>query len=247
MTFLVLSGVEKQFGERRVLHGVELALAERRTLAVLGRSGCGKTTLLKVVAGLLAADAGTLRLGGADLAALPPERRNVLYLYQEPLLFPHLDVFENVAFGLRLRRRPEAEVRAAVAAMLAELDLEPEARKRPHQLSGGQRQRVSFGRALIVEPALLLLDEPFSSLDAETRRAMQGLFKRVAARRGITALFVTHSLKEAIVMGDSLAVLEAGRLRTYATREDFLADPATGVGEEIAFWRALESRSHVPV
>ncbi|HEY8022486.1 MAG TPA: ABC transporter ATP-binding protein [Thermoanaerobaculia bacterium] len=238
---LEVRGVAKSFGGQAVLRGVDLALERERTLAVLGRSGCGKTTLLKILAGLLPPDAGEVRLAGQDVTRLPPERRSVLYLYQEPLLFPHLDVAGNVAFGLRLRRPrlPEAEVARAVAAMLDELELAPEGRKMPHQLSGGQRQRAAFGRALIVNPALLLLDEPFSCLDGETRTAMQQLFQRVAAAHSITAVFVTHSLKEAILMGDSLAHLEGGSLRTYASKGEFLRDPASGVQDEVRFWAAL--------
>jgi len=247
---LEVRGIAKSFGGQAVLRGVDLALERERTLAILGRSGCGKTTLLKILAGLLPPDAGEIRLGGRDITRQPPERRSVLYLYQEPLLFPHLDVAENVAFGLRLRhprrsrlprlpRLPEAEVARAVAAMLDELELAPEGRKMPHQLSGGQRQRAAFGRALIVNPALLLLDEPFSSLDGETRASMQRLFQRVAAAHSITAVFVTHSLKEAILMGDALAHLEGGSLRAYASKDEFLRDPASGVQDEVRFWAAL--------
>lgn len=240
--FLQVQALAKSFGKKTVLSGIDLAVPRENTFAVLGRSGCGKTTLLKILAGLESADRGTILLGGEEISALPPERRRTLYLYQEPLLFPHLDAFENVAFGLRLRGAPETQVRRRVEAMLAELELPSEGRKRPHQLSGGERQRISFGRALIVEPALLLLDEPFSSLDGETRTAMQGLFRKIAAAHSITALFVTHSLKEALLMGDSIGLMRDGRLRTYATKDEFLRDPEGGVPEEIAFWRGLDGR-----
>ncbi len=238
--FLEVQRLAKSFGSRPVLCGVDLSVPREQTFAILGRSGCGKTTLLKVLAGLEDPDAGTIRLGGEEITGLPPERRRALYLYQEPLLFPHLDAFENVAFGLRLRRTPDPEVRARVDSMLAELELVSEGRKLPHQLSGGQRQRVSFGRALIVEPALLLLDEPFSSLDGETRTAMQTLFKRVAAAHSITALFVTHSLKEALLMGDSIGLMRDGTLLTYPSKDDFLRDPQSGADAEIAFWTSLQ-------
>jgi len=238
--FLEVRGLTKTYGRRPVLAGIDLAVPREKTFAILGRSGCGKTTLLKILAGLEEPDGGTIRLGGEEITALPPGRRRALYLYQEPLLFPHLDAFENVAFGLRLRGAPETEVRHKVDAMLAELDLPAEGRKMPHQLSGGERQRVSFGRALIVEPALLLLDEPFSSLDGETRTAMQQLFQRIAAAHSITALFVTHSLKEALLMGDSIGLMRDGRLAAYTSKDEFLSDPESGVGAEIAFWTTLQ-------
>jgi ABC-type Fe3+/spermidine/putrescine transport system ATPase subunit len=236
---LVVEGISKSYGPEPVLRGVSLTLPAARTLSILGRSGCGKTTLLKIVAGLVAPDAGRLRLGQVDVTAVPPQRRNILYLYQEPLLFPHLDVEENIAFGLELRRKSPDEIAAAVDPLLAELELDGLRRRRPHELSGGQRQRVAFGRALVVGPAVLLLDEPFSSLDAETRGNMQQLFKRMAARHGITSIFVTHSLKEAIVMGDEIAHLQRGSLTTYADLQELINDPQSGVAEEMAFWDSL--------
>jgi putrescine transport system ATP-binding protein len=237
--FLELRSVCKRFGREPVLREVSLALAAEQTLSVLGASGSGKTTLLKIIAGLEAQDSGEVHLAGARLDGLPPERRGVVYLYQEPLLFPHLDVFENVAFGLRLRRTPRAELERRTGALLEELGLAEHARKRPPQLSGGQRQRAAFGRALIVEPRLLLLDEPFGALDAGTRAAMQDLFRRVARAQRIAALFVTHDLKEALVVGDCFAQLAHGGLAQYSDREAFLRDPASGAGEEIRFWSEL--------
>jgi len=237
--FLEVRGLSKAFGRERVLDDVSLTLDERHTLSVLGRSGCGKTTLLKLLAGLHSPDAGLITRRGVDVTGLPVERRDTVYIYQEPLLFPHLSVYENVAFGLRLRAVPEAEVGGRVRHMLESLDLAGHHDKAPPQLSGGQRQRVSFGRALIVNPAVLLLDEPFSSLDAETREQMQGLFKKVAGEYGITAVFVTHDLKEALLVGDVFARLEGGHLCQYPTREAFVADPESGVGRERAFWEGL--------
>lgn len=235
--FLELDGIEKAFGGTPVLRGVSGGVEEGQTLSVLGRSGCGKTTLLKIIAGLEDADAGAIRLRGDDLAGQKPQARGTVYLYQEPLLFPHLNVTENVAFGLRLRGAENVAER--VEKMLADLGLAAHARKAPHQLSGGQKQRVAFGRAAIVSPALLLLDEPFANLDVAIRADMQRLFQRLAARYEITALFVTHNLKEALLMGDRLAHMREGRLKTYATREAFIEDPAAGVQDEIAFWNDL--------
>lgn len=239
-TVMQLRDVHKTFGSEEVIKGVNLDLGEGQTLAILGRSGCGKTTLLKIIAGLERQDRGSIVLEGNDLTKTPPQKRSILYLYQEPLLLPHLDVFENVAFGLRLKRLPKPEIAQRTEQMLAELELESHGRKLPHQLSGGQRQRVSFGRAMIVKPKLLLLDEPFGNLDVEIRSQMQRFFKKVVGEFRIPALFVTHDLKEALLMGDCLAYMREGILKTYADRDAFVHDPDSGVQNEIAFWRALE-------
>ena len=240
---LEAEGIAKSYGVEPVLRGVSLELPKARTLSILGRSGCGKTTLLKIIAGLIAPDAGRLRLDGADVTGAPPQRRNIIYLYQEPLLFSHLNVEQNVAFGLELRGRSANEISAASDPLLEELDLAALRRRMPHELSGGQRQRVAFGRALVVGPAVLLLDEPFSSLDAETRGNMQQLFKRMAAHHATTSIFVTHSLKEAIVMGDEIAHLQNGTLTSYSGLSDLIGDPQSGVAEEMAFWDSLRGRA----
>ena len=237
--FLEVSGLTKRFDGEGVLEAVSFSLEERHVLSVVGRSGCGKTTLLKVIAGLLPADEGSIRRRGSDITSVPAEKRDVVYLYQEPLLFPHLSVFENVAFGLRLRHVAADQVDREVTRMLESLDLAEHRHKAPQHLSGGQRQRVSFGRALILAPSLLLLDEPFSSLDTDTRTQMQALFKRVAVEYAITAIFVTHDLKEALLLGDRLSTLKGGRLHAYETKAEFIADPEAGVAEEVAFWRRL--------
>ena len=246
--FLDVRGLSKAFGAEAVLDRVSFTLAERHTLSVLGRSGCGKTTLLKLLAGLHEPDEGAILRRGADIARVPVERRDVVYLYQEPLLFPHLSVFENVAFGLRLRGLAAERIERDVAHMLRSLDLADQRDKTATQLSGGQRQRVSFGRALIVNPSLLLLDEPFSSLDTETRAQMQALFKRVATEYAITAIFVTHDLKEALLMGDDLATIRGGRLKAYSSKRAFVLDPDSGVRPELDFWESLrEGRYDQPV
>lgn len=246
--FLEVRGLAKRFSGERVFDSVTFSLEERHVLSVVGRSGCGKTTLLKIIAGLLAADEGRIVRRGADITSLSAEKRDVVYLYQEPLLFPHLSVFENVAFGLRLRRVAAERIERDVLRMLESLDLSEHRDKAPEYLSGGQRQRVSFGRALILGPSLLLLDEPFGSLDSETRTQMQALFKKVAIEYAITAIFVTHDIKEALLVGDRLSTLRDGRLHAYQTKAEFIADPDAGVAEEVAFWTALgemkpESRS----
>ncbi|GIV60903.1 ABC transporter ATP-binding protein [Rhodocaloribacter litoris] len=239
--FLEVQHLVKTFGPERVLREVSFGVAAHETLSILGPSGCGKTTLLKIIAGLETPDAGTIRLAGEDLGGVPPQRRGIVYLYQEPLLFPHLDVFENIAFGLRLRRVDAAMLRRRTDEMLASLELSAHARKKPHQLSGGQRQRVAFGRAIIVNPRLLLLDEPFASLDVDIRASMQRLFRHLARRYRITSLFVTHDLKEALLVGDRMASLRRGCLKTYPSKEAFIDDPETGVQREIDFWETLRN------
>ncbi|MCX2740317.1 ABC transporter ATP-binding protein [Pontibacter anaerobius] len=237
---LTIENLHKTYHTHTVLHQVTLELPLGQVLAVLGRSGCGKTTLLKTVAGLLVPDAGSINWAGASMEAAPPRNREMVYLSQEPLLFPHLSVFENIAYGLRVRK--EAEVQAKVERMLQELELQEHAQKKPAQLSGGQRQRVAFGRAIIFLPRVLLLDEPFASLDAQTRASMQQLFLRLARKYSITALFVTHDVKEALLIGDRFAYMAAGKLRIYTSGEAFMEDPTTGVRDELAFWNSINHK-----
>jgi ABC-type Fe3+/spermidine/putrescine transport system ATPase subunit len=244
--FLTVSQLSKSFGDESVLDGVSFSLSGAETLSILGRSGSGKTTLLKILAGLESADAGRIMLRGEDIGNWKPQRRGIVYLYQEPLLLPHLNLFDNMAFGLRLRKMAQKEVRENVHALIGELGLTGHEQKMPQQLSGGQRQRVAFGRAIVVKPSLLLLDEPFGSLDVEVRANMQELFKKTAHEHGLPALFVTHDLKEAILMGDRIGHMEGGKLRTFATKHDFIEDPDLGVQREIAFWDALRSSPDEP-
>ncbi len=237
--FLEVKNIVKSFHNEAVVRDLNFSLDAHKTLSILGKSGCGKTTMLKIVAGLENADAGTISLGGKNIDNVKPGKRNVVYLYQEDLLFPHLNIFENIAFGLRIKKFPEKEIVEKVNAMVESLELNGQETKMPHQLSGGQRQRVSFGRAIITSPSLLLLDEPFGSLDAGTRQRMQEFFKSLTAKYQITSLFVTHDLKEAILMGDEIAFMQSGRLKVYKDKTDFINDPVTGVQNEIGFWENL--------
>jgi ABC-type sugar transport system ATPase subunit len=240
--FLEVKNIVKHFSGETVIKDLSFSLEAHRTLSILGRSGCGKTTMLKIIGGLVTPDAGQIVLQGEPLDPAIRQRRGIVYLYQEDLLFPHLNVFENIAFGLRLKKMPTAEIEEKVRLMIRNLELEGQDRKMPHQLSGGQRQRVSFGRAIITNPSLLLLDEPFGSLDAGTRQRMQELFKKLADTFRITSLFVTHDLKEAILMGDEIAYMSNGHLKVYPDKDAFVHDPATGVQQEISFWGKLNGR-----
>ncbi len=178
---------------------------------------------------------------------IKPQERGVVYLSQEPLLFPHLNVFENIAFGLRLRKEKKDVVKEKVGQMLAALGLDGLGKKMSTELSGGQRQRVAFGRAIIIEPRVLLLDEPFGSLDVQTRAEMQDLFRQLSRKYQMTSLFVTHDLKEALVMGDSIGRMEGGHLEVYPDRQAFINDPASGVRSERDFWTSITQDDHEPV
>jgi putrescine transport system ATP-binding protein len=235
---LRVQGLAVTLGSRTILRDVDFTVGHRSTLAVIGPSGSGKTSLLRALAGLGGVVAGCIEVEGRRVDRLPAHRRGIVYLNQEPLLFPHLDVRANLEFGLRLRSRDAGRVASVVDPLVGALGLQGLERRDPLTLSGGERQRVAFGRALAVEPAVLLLDEPFASLDPATRLAMQALFRQVARSRGITAIFVTHDLKECLRVGDQFAAIRGGGCRLYVDRAAFCADPANGVAAEVAFWSA---------
>lgn len=234
-----VTGIQKQYGKESVLKGIDFELPAETTLSLLGRSGCGKTTLLKILAGLEAGDSGSFKIEGEEMLAIRPQDRGVVYLSQEPLLFPHLDVFENIAFGLRIRGLQKQAVQQRVEQLLDQLGLEAQARKAPSMLSGGQKQRAAFGRAIVIHPKILLLDEPFGSLDAETRAEMQVLFQTLRKAEKITSLFVTHDLREAITMGDRFGKMAAGEIRVFDDLQAFLAEPDANIQNELAFWKKL--------
>ena len=236
---LHVEDVDVRLGAQLILRDVSFSVDAHSTMVVIGQSGCGKTTLLRAVAGLIAVERGRILLGVDPVGVAAAGRHHIVHLNQEALLFPHLDVHENIAFALRVRHVAERELRRRVAGLIAQLDLRGLESRAPHSLSGGQRQRVAFGRALAADPALLLLDEPFSNLDPHTRTSMQDVFKHLAGEHGITALFVTHDLKESIRIGSRFAMIRDGRLQTYPDLERFCADPASGVEREAGFWRAF--------
>lgn len=233
---LRVRSLSNHFDNIRVLSDVNFDLFHAETLAVLGESGCGKTTLLRILAGLIPFDTGTVELGGRSLNGVTPRDRAIVYLDQESLLFEHLTVYENIAFAMRMKRRSQQEIDTSVTAMLQSIDLTEHARKRSWQLSGGQKQRVAFARAVLSYPQVLLLDEPFCSLDGRNRHRMQSLFQEICKRYQITAIFVTHDLKEALLLGSRFALMSAGQLRIYESKHEFSSDQATGIPEEIRFW-----------
>jgi ABC-type sugar transport system ATPase subunit len=237
--YLRIENITKKYGETNVLRDISMLVEANTTVSILGKSGCGKSTLLKIIAGIEEENSGNIFLNDVNIIGIKPSQRNIVYLFQEALLFPHLNVFENIAFGLRIRKESKTIISEKVNTLLQQLGLEAEATKMPEQISGGQKQRVAFGRALIINPPLILLDEPFSSLDVETRATMQQLYKSIAAAYNITALFVTHDLKESLIMGDRIAYMENGCLTVYDDKKDFINDIKTGVLEEIKFWNTL--------
>ena len=224
---LDIEGVDKRFRQTTVLDGITLGVARGEFVSLLGPSGCGKTTLLRILAGLLAADQGRIRLGGQDLSRLPPHRRNVGVVFQNYALFPHLTVAENVAFGLRARRRPRDGIAPRVAELLALVQLGHLSGRSVAQLSGGQQQRVAIARALATGPDLLLLDEPLSALDRKLRETMQVELRGLLRQLGMTAVFVTHDQEEALALSDRVAVMNAGRIEQLAPPEIIYARPAT--------------------
>ncbi|MGW2254341.1 ABC transporter ATP-binding protein [Kitasatospora sp. NPDC001660] len=220
-----LTGIGKAYGSFTAVHPLDLTVPQGSFFALLGASGCGKTTTLRMIAGLEEPTTGTVLIGGQDVTALPPYKRPVNTVFQSYALFPHLDVFENVAFGLR--RRGRKDVKKQVDGMLELVELGPYARRKPHQLSGGQQQRVAVARALINHPQVLLLDEPLGALDLKLRRQMQLELKRIQTEVGITFVHVTHDQEEAMTMADTIAVMNGGRVEQLGAPADLYENPAT--------------------
>ena len=221
-----LSGVSKAFGGARAVEGAGLALPRGEFLTILGPSGCGKTTLLRMIAGFLAPDAGTIRIGGRDMAGTPAHRRSIGMVFQRLALFPHMTVAGNVAYPLRMRGFPKASIPERVERTLRLVRLDGFGDRRPHELSGGQQQRVAIARALSYEPDLLLLDEPLSALDRKLREEMQLEFRRIQRELGVTTINVTHDQREALVMSDRILVMDRGRVQQAGPPEAIYRRPS---------------------
>jgi spermidine/putrescine transport system ATP-binding protein len=230
-TALQIQSVSRIFrhpaGDVRAVDDVSLDIRGNEFFTLLGPSGCGKTTLLRLIAGLEIADAGRIMLDGSDIAPLPPYERPVNTVFQSYALFPHMTVAENIAFGLRMRKRPGDETQRAVAEALALVRMEAQAARKPGELSGGQQQRVALARALVNRPKILLLDESLSALDYKLRKEMQLELKRLQRDTGITFVFVTHDQDEALSMSDRIAVMDKGKLAQLGSPEDIYRRPAT--------------------
>jgi putrescine transport system ATP-binding protein len=224
--FLRLADVSRHFGAVRAVDQVSLDVRAGEFFTLLGGSGCGKTTLLRMIAGFEQPDRGRITIAGADMTELPPYRRPVNMMFQSYALFPHLSVFDNVAFGLRQERLPRAEVRARVHDALAQFEIEALARRRPDQLSGGQRQRVALARALVKRPALLLLDEPLAALDRRLRQRTALELANIQRQVGITFVMVTHDQEEAMNLSTRIGVMRDGALAQVGTPREIYETPA---------------------
>lgn len=224
---LSIRSVAKTFGRNVVLRNISLEIGEGEFLTILGESGSGKTTLLRIVAGFESASSGEVWMGTERLDEQPPYRRRVNTVFQNYALFPHLTVEQNVGYGLRVARRPEAEIKQRTADALEKVKMTAHAKAKPSQISGGQQQRVALARALVNQPRLLLLDEPLSALDANLRRQMQVELKSLQREVGIAFVFVTHDQEEAMVMSDRIALLRSGELEQVATPREIYSRPAT--------------------
>lgn len=236
--------INKGYQGQSVLQNINFEIGKSRTLSILGASGCGKTTLLKIIAGLEPADTGHVFMDQTDITSVSPQERDIVYIHQEAYLYPHLSAYDNIAFGLRARGISSQTIAEEVSHMLELLGLTGHAYKKPHELSGGQKQRVNFGRALIIKPKTLLLDEPFSNLDAGIKSEVQELYRSLRKDFEITSILVTHDLKEALMLGDQFASIAAGTLSVHESRAEFVDDEATGVKREIEFWSKIKKDTY---
>jgi len=221
-----VSNIHKKFGDFVALDDVSLSIPTGQLTALLGPSGGGKSTVLRVIAGLEQADRGSVRIEGNDATHLPPQRRNVGFVFQHYAAFKHLSVAKNVAFGLEIRRRPKPEVQRRVAELLELVHLSQFADRLPAQLSGGQRQRMALARALAVEPTVLLLDEPFGALDAKVRKELRDWLRRLHDDVQVTTVFVTHDQEEALEVADEIVVINEGHVEQVGTPDDLYDRPA---------------------
>jgi spermidine/putrescine transport system ATP-binding protein len=224
---VALIALARSYGDVRAVDGIDVEIGDGEFFSMIGPSGCGKTTTLRMIAGLVSPSEGRIEVHGRDVTALRPHRRPVNTVFQQYALFPHLNVFENVAFGLRERRTPKREVASRVGEMLELVDLVGREQDRPSQLSGGQQQRVALARSLVLRPEVLLLDEPLGALDLKLRKQLQLQLKRIQQEVGITFVYVTHDQEEAFFMSDRVAIMRDGRIEQMGSPREVYQTPAT--------------------
>lgn len=220
-----LKNIVVDFDGEKVLNGLSLDIHDKEFVTFLGPSGCGKTTTLRVIAGFITPKSGNVLFDGKDITSLPPYKRQVNTVFQKYALFPHLNVFENVAFGLRLKKMPEEQLRPKVLEMLEIVGLKGFERRSIHQLSGGQQQRVAIARSLVNQPRVLLLDEPLGALDLKLRKEMQLELKRLQREMNITFVYVTHDQEEALTMSDTVVVMSGGNIQQIGSPQDIYNEP----------------------
>ena len=220
-----LNGITKTFGDTKTLDNVSLYIRKREFITLLGPSGCGKTTMLRIIGGFEYPDEGQVLFEGRDIAAVPPYKRRVNTVFQKYALFPHLNVFDNIAFGLRLKKMPKAEIAERVHRMLKLVNLEGFEKRSVDAMSGGQQQRIAIARALVNEPEVLLLDEPLGALDLKLRKEMQIELKQMQQQLGITFVYVTHDQEEALTMSDTIAVMQGGRIQQIGDPKRIYDEP----------------------
>lgn len=238
-----LTDIDKYYGEYHALRGINLEIDEGEFFSLLGPSGCGKTTLLRVIAGFEQVSSGVVMIGGANMARVPANKRPTNMVFQSYAIFPHLNVAQNVGFGLRKSSMTQVEKDAAVSDALKMVGLEGYGARAAHALSGGQRQRVALARALVLQPKVLLLDEPLSALDKKMREQMQGELRRLQRQVGITFILVTHDQEEALIMSDRIAVMFEGEIAQLAAPQQLYRHPVTRrVGEFIGVMNFLDAR-----
>ncbi|MFQ3619554.1 MAG: ABC transporter ATP-binding protein [Spirochaetales bacterium] len=244
MAFLELQGVSAGYSKHElVLKNFSLSLEKGNLISLLGPSGCGKTTTLRIIAGFLTPVQGKVILEGKDITHTPPHKRNLGIVFQSYALFPHLSVFDNVAFGLRMRKLPKEEIARKVAKALQITDLSGLEHRLPSQLSGGQKQRVALSRALVIEPSLLLLDEPLSNLDAKLRVSMRAELSRIQKTLGITMIYVTHDQIEALSLSNEVVVMQGGRIEQKGPPHEIYQSPATPfVAQFLGYDNVMEAR-----
>ncbi len=222
-----LKAINKFFGSSQVIHNVNFKVQKGDFVTLLGPSGCGKTTILRMIAGFYEPDSGEIHLAGRQIEHVPPYARNTAMVFQEYALFPHMSVYENVAYGLRVRKLDEKTVRQKVGDALALMQLNGMEERYPNQMSGGQQQRVAVARALVMEPDVLLLDEPLSNLDAKLRESVRVELRSIQQQMGLTTIYVTHDQQEALSMSDSIIVMKKGYLHQQGKPHEIYFEPAT--------------------
>ena len=227
MSFLQIESLHKRFGDLPAVQEVDMAIGLGEFVTFLGPSGCGKTTVLRMIAGFETPDSGMIRVAGQDVTHQPPQKRGIGIVFQNYALFPNLTVEQNIAFGLKVRKLARAEIARKLGEVMRLVELSGKETRYPHELSGGQRQRVALARALVVEPRILLLDEPLSALDARIRRTLREEIREIQQRLRLTTVFVTHDQEEALTLSDRIYVMHQGRVEQHGSAEDIYTRPAS--------------------